>query len=256
MFHWNIDPILLNIGPIKVHWYGLIFALGLVAAYSIAEYMFKKEGKDTKLLESLFFYVVVGLIVGARLVHVLFYDPNFYLAHPGEIVKIWHGGLASHGGFIGLMVALWLFSKKHSIDFKWLLARATLPAMFVAGAIRVGNFFNSEIVGKATHTTWGVVFDRVDSIARHPVVLYESFSYFLIFAILFVLYHKVSFKCFSNIALGLTFILGFGARFILEQFKTVQSEFATALPLTMGQLLSIPFILIGIYLLIVGLKKC
>jgi phosphatidylglycerol:prolipoprotein diacylglycerol transferase len=255
MFHWNIDPVLLHLGPLQIHWYGLIFALGLVVAYSLGEYILKREGKDVAILEPLFLYVVIGLIVGARLAHVLFYDLDYYLANPIEIFKVWHGGLASHGGFLGLMLALWLFSKKYNISIKWLLARATIPAMFVAGCIRVGNFFNSEIVGKATDGSWGVIFDRVDAIPRHPVVLYESISYFLIFAILFWLYHKVSFERFSNIALGLTFILGFGARFVLEHFKTAQSEFATALPVTMGQLLSVPFILIGLYLLLRGLKK-
>ncbi len=255
MFTWNIDPVLLKIGPIQMHWYGLIFALGLLGAYSIAEYIFKREGKDTKLLELLFLYVVIGLLVGARLAHVLFYDPDFYFAHPAEIIKIWHGGLASHGGFIGLIAALWLFSKRYKVNFMWLLSRATIPAMLVAAAIRIGNFFNSEIVGKATDGTWGIIFSRVDSTPRHPVVLYESISYLIIFALLFWLYKKLDEKKFTNIALGLTFLLGFSARFVLEYFKTAQSEFATALPITMGQLLSVPFIIIGILLLIRGFKK-
>ncbi len=255
MFTWNIDPILLKIGPIQMHWYGLIFALGLLGAYSIAEYIFKREGRDTKLLEPLFLYVVIGLLVGARLAHVLFYDPDFYLAHPAEILKIWHGGLASHGGFLGLMMGLWLFSKKYKIELLWLLSRATIPAMLVAAAIRIGNFFNSEIIGKATDGTWGVIFSRVDSTPRHPVVLYESISYLIIFTLLFWLYKKLDEKKFTNIALGLTFLLGFSARFVLEYFKTAQSEFATALPITMGQLLSVPFIIIGILLIIRGSKK-
>ncbi len=255
MFHWNIDPVLLKLGPIQMHWYGLIFALGLVVAYSLAEYIFKREAQDTKLLEPLFLYVVIGLLVGARFAHVLFYDLDYYFAHPAEILKIWHGGLASHGGFLGLLFGLWLFAKKYNIPLKWLLARATIPAMFVAGCIRIGNFFNSEIVGKATDGSWGVIFDRIDSIPRHPVVIYESISYFLIFAILFWLYKRLNAHRFSNIALGLTFILGFSARFVLEYFKTAQSEFANMLPITMGQLLSLPFILIGIVLLLQGLKK-
>jgi len=255
MFTWNIDPILIAIGPIKIHWYGLIFALGLIGAYTIAEYIFKEEKKDSQLLEPLFLYAVIGLLVGARLAHVLFYDLDFYLAHPTEIIKVWHGGLASHGGFLGLLIGLWIFSKKYHLDYMWLLSRATIPAMLVAAAIRIGNFFNSEIVGKATNGTWGVIFSRVDSTPRHPVVLYESLSYLLIFIILFWLYKRLNKELFTKIALGLTFILGFSARFILEYFKTAQSEFANALPITMGQLLSIPFIIIGILLLLRGIKK-
>lgn len=255
MFTWNIDPILIKLGPIQVHWYGLIFALGLLGAYSIAEYIFKREDQDRKLLEPLFLYIVIGLLVGARLAHVLFYDPDYYFDHPAEIIKIWHGGLASHGGFIGLIVGLWLFSKRYKFELLWLLSRATIPAMLVAATIRVGNFFNSEIVGKATDGSWGVIFSRIDSTPRHPVVLYESISYLTIFALLFWLYKKLDREKFTNIALGLTFILGFSARFMLEYFKTAQSEFATTLPVTMGQLLSVPFIFIGIILLIQGFKK-
>jgi len=253
--HWNINPILLDIGPIKLHWYGLIFALGLLGGYYITEWMFKKESKDIKLIEPLFVYVVIGMIIGARLVHCFFYDFSYFSSHPLEILYVWQGGLASHGGFLGVIIALWLFSKKYNFSFKWLLSRGSIVAMFIATFIRIGNFFNSEIVGNKTNSIFGVIFDRVDNFPRHPVVLYESFSYFVIFLLLIYLYKNISNKKFTNIAFGLVLILGFSTRVFLEQFKTQQSEFTTNAILSMGQMLSIPFIIIGAIILIYGLKN-
>lgn len=252
---WNINPVAINLGAIKIHWYGIIFATGLFLAYNLTEYMFKKEGKNSKDIESLFVYVVVGMIIGSRLAHVLFYDLDFYLAHPLEIFMVWHGGLASHGGFLGVIIALWLFAKKYNYSYMWLLSRGAIGAMLIATFIRIGNFFNSEIVGLPTKSLFGVIFQRVDNIPRHPVVLYESLAYFIIFLILLTLYKKLSPQKFTKIGFGLVLVLGFGARVFLEQFKTAQSEFAYELPLTMGQLLSIPFIIIGAIILIYGLKS-
>ncbi len=253
MFHWNIDPVLLNLGLLKLHWYGLLFAIGLLGAYMITESMFKKEALDIKAVEPLFLHIFIGMIVGSRVFHVLFYDLSYYLAHPIEIFYIWQGGLASHGGFLGVITALWIFSKKYNISLNWLLSRGAVGAMFIATFIRIGNFFNSEIVGDRTNTNWGVIFDRIDSFPRHPVVLYESLSYFLIFILLYGLYKTISYKKFTKIAFGLVLVLGFGSRLFIEQFKSIQSEFASALPLSMGQMLSIPFLLVGLFLLIKGL---
>jgi len=255
MVTWNIDPVAINFGAIKLHWYGLLFATGLFLGYNLAEWIFKKENKDTKLLEPLFIYIVIGMVLGSRLAHVLFYDLDFYLAHPLEIFMVWHGGLASHGGFFGVIIALWLFSKKYNFSLAWLLSRGAIPSMIIAAFIRVGNFFNSEIVGIKTDSSFGVVFQRVDAFARHPVVLYEAFAYFIIFLILFILYKKLPPQKFSKIGFGLVLILGFGARFFIEFYKTAQSEFATYLPISMGQLLSIPFIIIGGIVIIYGLKN-
>ncbi len=256
--HWNIDPIMLKLGPLQIHWYGLIFATGLLGGFYITEWMAKREGKDTKDLEPLFLYIVIGMVVGARLAHCLFYDFNYYAKHPLEILYIWKGGLASHGGFLGVILALYLYSKKYkTFSLSWLLSRGSIVAMFIATFIRIGNFFNSELVGKKSDFSFAVVFDRVDNFPRHAVVLYESFSYFLIFLILLFLYKKLSYQKFTKIAFGLVLILGFGARVFLEQFKTTQSEFVKeySLLLSMGQILSLPFIAIGIILLIKGLKS-
>ncbi len=255
MIHWNVDPILLHLGALELHWYGLLFASGLLGGYYLTEWMFKEEAKNQKLIEPLFVYIFVGMVIGSRMFHVIFYDPSYYFAHPLEILQIWKGGLASHGGFLGVIIALWLFSKKYNFSLKWLLSRGSIVAMFIATFIRIGNFFNSEIVGDKTNSNWGVIFDRVDSFPRHPVVLYESLSYFLIFLILITLYKRVSKEFFTKIAFGLTLVLGFGARVFIEQFKSVQSEFANSLPLSMGQLLSVPFIVVGVILIIFALKK-
>jgi len=178
---WNIDPIALHLGAIELHWYGITFATGLLLAYFIGEWIFKREGVDTKLLDPLFMHIVIGITVGARLFHVVFYDPIYFMHHPLEILQVWKGGLASHGGAIGAILAIWLFSKKYKLDFWWLIARAIPSTFALATLIRIGNFFNSEIVGLPTKAAWGVVFERVDNLARHPVVLYEAFGYFLIF---------------------------------------------------------------------------
>ena len=135
MIIWNINPIALHIGQIELHWYGILFASGLLIAYFLGEWIFKKEGVDTKLLEPLFFYIVVGIVVGARLFHVIFYDPIYFSKHPLEILEVWRGGLASHGGAIGAIVAVIIFSKKYKIDFWWLIARA-MPSTFALALVQ------------------------------------------------------------------------------------------------------------------------
>jgi len=252
---WNTDPIALHLGSIELHWYGITFATGLLLAYFIGEWIFKKEGVDTKLLDPLFLYIVIGITIGARLFHVVFYDPIYFMHHPLEILQVWKGGLASHGGAIGAILAIWLFSKKHKLDFWWLIARAIPSTFALATLIRVGNFFNSEIVGLPTKAAWGVVFERVDNLARHPVVLYEAFGYFLIFLLTIALYLKLDRDKFTKIVPGLSIALAFILRFVLEYFKTPQAEFANILPLSMGQILSLPFIAGGVFLLLRGLRK-
>ncbi len=250
MIHWNIDPIAFSLGAIKVHWYGIFFALGLLGAFFLGEWIFKRENKDPKLLDSFFLYLIIGITLGARLAHVFFYDFDYYKDHPLEILFIWKGGLASHGGAIGAIIAVYLFCKKHNINFQWMLSRASLGALVLAPFIRIGNFFNSEIVGLPTNSNFGVVFDKIDPILRHPVQLYEAFGYILIFFIALFIYLKVDNKTFTKIGTGFILITVFTLRFFLEYFKTPQSEFANILPLSMGQILSIPFIILGVVLLL------
>ncbi len=250
MVVWDINPIALKIGPLQIHWYGIFFATGLLLAYLLGEWIFKKEKKESKLLEPLFLYIVIGIVVGARLFHVLFYDPIYFLHHPLEIFQVWKGGLASHGGAIGALLGVYFFSRKYNINFWWLFARAMPSTFILAAFIRIGNFFNSEIVGTKTSVPWGVIFTRKDDVIRHPVVIYESISYLIIFLITVYLYKKMPKEQFTKTVPGLAISLAFAIRFILEFFKTSQAEFASYLPLSMGQILSIPFIIGGIFLII------
>lgn len=211
--------------------------------------IFEKESKDSRVLESLLVYVVLGTIAGARLGHCLFYEPEIYLRDPIRILKIWEGGLASHGGTIGVFLALVLFNKKHpQISLSWLLDRISIPVALVAVFIRLGNFFNSEIIGKPSSLPWAVVFQKIDSIPRHPAQLYEAGIYLLSFAALQTLYRIEYFRVKKGFLFGIFLILIFGSRILIEFLKENQVEFERNLPLDMGQLLSIPVVLVGIFL--------
>ena len=261
-FHWNGSPEIFKIGSLAIRWYGVLFALGFVIGYQIMDYIFKRENKPTKALESLVFYVIIGTIVGARLGHCFFYEPDYYLKNPLEILMVWHGGLASHGGAIGVLLALWLFARKNpTIKLLWLLDRIVIPTALAASFIRIGNFFNHEIIGKPTNLPWAIIFNiyRGGEIVGttppvHPSQLYEAIAYLLIFILLFTLYKKRIWQN-EGVPFGLFFVLVFVARFIIEFTKAPQAEFEKFLPLSMGQILSIPFILVGLYFIIRGLKR-
>ncbi|WP_456432815.1 prolipoprotein diacylglyceryl transferase [Nitratifractor sp.] len=252
---WNVDPILLHLGPLQLRWYGLLFVGGLLLGYGVMVRIFRREGKDPALLDPLFGYLVAGIIVGARLAHCLLYEPHYYLAHPMEILFVWKGGLASHGGIVGAILALWLYTRRYRIDFLWLFSRLAIPLFLVAAFIRIGNFFNSEILGKASDAPWAIVFARYDTTPRHPVMLYESAGYLLIFALGCWLYRRWDRRRFTDLYPGIALIAGFSLRFVLEFFKMPQAENASELPLSMGQLLSIPFVLIGIGALLWGMRR-
>lgn len=253
-FHWTGSPEILRIGSFAIRWYGVLFALGFIFGYQIMNYIFKKENKPIKDLESLVFYVIVGTVVGARLGHCLFYEPDYYLRNPIEIFMVWHGGLASHGGAIGVLLALWLFSRKHrKINLLWLLDRIVVPTALVATLIRIGNFFNHEIIGKPTNVPWAVVFNIFQgrevvgtTPPVHPTQLYEAFAYLIIFIMLLIFYKKNILQR-PGVPFGMFFLLVFTARFLIEFTKAPQADFEQFLPLSMGQILSIPFIIAGLY---------
>ncbi|OGA65254.1 MAG: prolipoprotein diacylglyceryl transferase [Betaproteobacteria bacterium RIFCSPLOWO2_12_FULL_65_14] len=245
---WDIDRVIVRIGPVALRWYSLLFALGFLVGYFIVKRIFEKEGRDARIVDSLLVYLVVATIVGARLGQVFFYEPVEYLTHPLEILKVWEGGLASHGGFAAVLIALVLFCRKHrDISFFWLGDRLSIPIMLAAGFIRIGNLFNSEIIGRTTSVAWAVVFEQVDALPRHPTQIYESLGYFAASFILYVWYRARAGKPREGRLLGMAMILGFGWRFVVEFFKENQEAFESALPLNMGQVLSIPFIVIGLF---------
>lgn len=252
---WNLNPVLLDIGGVKIHWYGVIFAIALTAGYQIIKWIYQCEGKSIKQLDSLLTYVVAGMVVGARLGHCLFYDPIYYLSNPLEILAVWKGGLASHGGGLGVMLSVYIYQKKHGGNFLWLLDRLAIPTALIGCLIRIGNFFNSEIVGLTTNLKWAVVFERIDYFPRHPVQLYESVSYLVIFMFLISLYQFSNIKHRAGAIIGVMLIMVFSVRFLLEYVKVNQAAYTSELMLTTGQLLSVPFLAIGLALIIMALMK-
>ena len=250
MIHWDVSPELLRLGPFALRWYGVCFALGFFLGYFIVRGIFRRENKPERDLDRLLFYMLAGTIVGARLGHCLFYEPAYYLSRPLEVLMFWKGGLASHGGAIGILTALYLYSRSRPEQpYLWLLDRIAVPTALGGCFIRLGNLFNSEILGTPTDVPWAFVFARIDEVPRHPVQLYESIAYAFVFVVLLVVYRKWGDRTPRGLLTGLFLVLVFGARFFIEFAKVRQAAFGEALPLGMGQLLSIPMILAGLVLL-------
>jgi phosphatidylglycerol---prolipoprotein diacylglyceryl transferase len=252
---WNIDPEILSLGPIAVRWYGLLFALSFLLGYLILLRIYRNEKRSEENLSNLFLYIFLGTIIGARLGHVLFYQPDYYLARPWEILMIWQGGLASHGGFAGVLIAVYFYLRKYrDMSFLELADRLTIPSLLVASFIRIGNFFNSEIIGLPSKLPWAIIFLRVDNIPRHPAMLYEAAAYFLAFCGVYTAYWKTRIAQFPGRILGTILTLCFLARFMIEFVKEEQVPFEEGMLLNLGQLLSIPFIMIGIFLIFMSRK--
>ncbi len=243
---WNPDPEIFNIGSFAIRWYGLLFALAFVSGYLILLSIFKQEKIPEKLLDKLATYLIIATIVGARLGHCFFYEPDYYMNHPWEILMVWKGGLASHGAAIAIILALLIFSSKYKLNFLWLIDRLVIVVALAGFFIRMGNLMNSEIYGNETSVPWAFIFVRDDNIPRHPTQIYEALCYLLIFVILYSIYRKQKRKPAPALLFGLFLILVFSARFLIEFLKVPQVNFENSMALNMGQLLSIPFILIGI----------
>ncbi|GAB1267324.1 prolipoprotein diacylglyceryl transferase [Aurantivibrio infirmus] len=252
---WDIDPVLLNLGPLQIHWYGVFFATAILSGFQLMKWIYKNDGRSTESLDSLFIYVVVGVIVGARLGHCLFYDPVYYLSNPLKILAIREGGLASHGGGLGAILAVMLYQKKHKEEFLWVLDRLTLPTALFGFFVRMGNFMNSEILGKPSDVSWAITFSRIDNLPRHPTQLYESISYLLIFFVMLILYKTQKIKERTGVLLGAFLCLVFSTRFAIELVKEAQATWSAGIPLNTGQLLSIPFLCVGLFLVVRSIGK-
>ncbi|MDD2380781.1 MAG: prolipoprotein diacylglyceryl transferase [Mariniphaga sp.] len=254
--HWNANPEIFNIGWFAVRWYGLLFATGFLIGYSIGEKMLKSENVPQKWIDSLFFYIIIATILGARLGHVFFYGWDYYSQHPGEIFAVWHGGLASHGGAIGIIIALLIYSKlitKRNV--LWTIDRIVVPTALVGAFIRLGNLMNSEIYGIETSLPWGFIFERNgETVPKHPTQIYEALAYLISFGVLIFLYRRTRAKNKEGLLTGLFFIFIFTARFLIEFIKEDQETFEATMALNMGQWLSIPFILAGLILVLRALK--
>ncbi len=256
---WDIDPVIFTLGSYSLRYYTVCFLLAFISSYIIMLRIFKREGKPQELLDQLTIYIFLGTLIGARLGHCLFYEFDYYINHPLEMILpvqftdngiqiTGFQGLASHGGALGILTALFLFSRKTKTDFLWITDRIVIVVALAGAFVRLGNLFNSEIIGRPTDVPWAVIFSRVDMQPRHPSQLYEAICYILIFILLYRIYlTKQNLK--PGYIFGIFLILLFGARFVIEFLKENQESFEDAMSYNMGQLLSVPFILLGGYLL-------
>jgi len=254
--HWNVDPVIFEIGSLQIRYYGLLFALGFLISYYIVQRFYKAEGIDVEEVDKLTFYVLLGAVIGARLGHILFYEPMDYIRHPAEIIKIWHGGLASHGGTIGILIALLLYNRKYKRGYLWTLDRIAVPTALTASLIRFGNLMNSEIYGNPTDLPWGFIFERDNEVVpKHPTQIYESLAYLIIFVILWFLFKKKGKDTPPGFIVGLFLIMVFTLRFFVEFIKNNQEDFENGMLLNMGQWLSIPMVILGAVFFIKALKE-
>ena len=250
-----------HLGPMSIRWYSLCWLLGLASAYFIVKRLYKEQKIKPELFDPLFIYCFVGILVGMRLGHCLLYDPDYFLSSGKHIVEmilpihfmedgswkfIGYKGLASHGGTIGLIIALWFYVRRTKINIWRVLDNVAIATPVTACFIRLGNLMNSEIIGKATDVPWAFIFERVDMIPRHPGQLYEAIAYAIFFFVGWYFYRKKPQRVGTGFFFGLCITLIFTARFFIEFTKDIQEEFEASMLLNMGQLLSIPFVIIGI----------
>jgi phosphatidylglycerol:prolipoprotein diacylglycerol transferase len=252
---WDVNPEIFRIGAFAVRWYGLLFASSFLFGYIIMIRIFKNENLDEAVLDRLTIYMAIGVIAGARLGHCLFYEPEYYMKHPLEILMIWHGGLASHGAAIGILIAVGMFVVKEKKGYFWALDRIAIVVALSGFFIRMGNLMNSEIYGVETTVPWGFVFLRNHEVApKHPTQIYEGLAYLAIFFLLFYIYWRKKGKHIEGTLISLAIVLIFTSRFFIEFLKEDQVAFEAAMKFNMGQLLSIPFILLGLTMLLISLK--
>lgn len=291
---WNPDPIIAQLGPLTLRWYGVLFMAGFVVGTPVFQHIFRRENVSPRWVDVLTLYVLVGTVVGARLGHVVFYEPEMLLTDPLEVFKIWHGGLASHGATLGIPLACWLFARRHQFDTLWVLDRIVLVVCIGGAFIRLGNFMNSEIGGYPATVPWAVVFPRdtghllpatrplpagavqvarpvllptgevrhqvlpntaptgpgvLMAVPRHPTQLYEALYCMLLVALLYGVWRRTKERTPRGLLLGLFLVLLFTQRFLGEFLKEAQVAFEQGNLFNQGQLLSLPPVLVGLWLL-------
>ena len=253
---WDVHPEIFPDSGVPIRWYGLLFAAAFLSGHYIFKKILEKDNAPAEWLDKALYFVMIGTIIGARLGHVFFYDWAYYKNHLIEIPMIWKGGLASHGAAIGIILALYLYSKKVTKkSILWALDRVVITVAAAAILIRTGNFFNSEIIGLPTGTDWGIVFQRIDFVPRHPAQLYEAACYLLIFLLLYFGFFKWNWNKRQGMLFGVFLIGVFTARFFIEFVKENQVDFENTMSLNMGQWLSIPLVLTGLFFLLKSQKQ-
>ncbi len=258
-----MNPEIFGFGPVSIRWYSLLFISGFILGWFIFKWFFKREGIPLTLLDPLLYTLLIGTIVGARLGHCIFYDASYYFGSWDGFLEIfmpWKGGLASHGGTIALFIAMWWFARhygrRHDFDFLWILDHLCIAVCFAATFIRLGNLCNSEIYGGPTDLPWGFIFElRGETEPKHPTQLYEALSYLILGIVLILLYKYRLKKMYRGEFIGIFFIVLFGSRFLIEFIKNPQEQFEVDMVLNMGQWLSIPFIVLGVGMLVYSLIK-
>ena len=274
---WNPDLVAFRLGPFAIRWYGLMWLIGFVLGYFIVKRLYKEQKIKDELFDPLFIYCFFGILIGARLGHCIFYQPEDFLTSWKGIVEMifpiligndgsWLGqtfgfyiigyaGLASHGGTLGLMIALWLYVRKTKLSIWTVLDNIAIATGSMACCIRLGNLMNSEIIGKITDVPWAFIFEKVDAVPRHPGQLYEAIAYAILFCIMWVLHKKMPEKIGTGWYFGFCLTYIFTFRFFIEYTKEVQEAFEASLPIDMGQILSIPFIILGVWCMIRAKKQ-
>lgn len=249
---WSVDPDIFTIPGIDwpLRWYGLMWALGLILSQQIMYHIFKAEGKPSKDVDTLTLYIILATLIGARLGHFLFYDPSVFLTDPLQIILPPYAGLASHGAAIGILTGLYLFCRKLKYNYLWMVDRLVIVVCITGAFVRLGNLMNSEILGKPTDVPWAFVFTHVDNVPRHPAQLYECIYCIMLFGLLFYIWKYRRYLVRNGFIFGVFLVVLWSLRFVDEFFKEVQEPFEEDLVLNMGQILSIPFVVIGIVILI------
>lgn len=274
--HWNPDVVALDLGFIVIRWYSLCWLIGIFSVYKLMHFLYREQKISDEKFDPMLFYCFIGILAGARLGHCLFYEPEYYLHNLTEMFlpirktanpELWsswlmwlptgvdrthwcmtgYEGLASHGGTLGLMIAIWLYARKTQLNLMHVLDNVAIVTPICACAIRMGNLMNSEIIGRVTDVPWAFVFERVDMMPRHPGQLYEAICYACFFFIGWYFYRKHPEKVGSGFFFGLCLFLIFSSRILIEYTKENQVDFENGMFFNMGQLLSVPFVLLGIY---------
>lgn len=267
---WQPDIEAFHLGPFAVRWYGLMWVIGIVLAYLLVQRLYKEQKIKDEYFDPLAFYCFFGILIGARLGHCLFYEPDYFLTSSKGIIEmilpirflpeggwklIGYAGLASHGGTLGLMIALWMYVRKTKLSIWMVLDNIAIVTGSTACCIRLGNLMNSEIIGKITDVPWAFIFEHVDAVPRHPGQLYEAIAYAILFVIMWTLHKKMPEKIGTGWYFGFCLTYIFTFRFFIEYTKEIQEAFEASLPIDMGQILSIPFIILGTYCMIKAKKK-